>query len=110
VCYKKVKQQRENMKLELKSFEMIEKVDVLGGLQCILDFGDDVELSIISGTGAYGGDRGLYEIAVLKNGEFAGLPGIVDVEEQVRGYLTEAEIDVIIKTMYLLTGKVPSQV
>ena len=98
------------MILELNSFEMIEKLDVPGGFQCVLDFGDDIQLSIISGVGAYGSDKGLYEIAVFKNGDFCGLQGIINLDEQVRGYLTEAEIDVIIKKMYFLTGKVPSQV
>tara|TARA_B110000503_G_C7149605_1_gene414549 strand:+ start:2186 stop:2482 length:297 start_codon:yes stop_codon:yes gene_type:complete len=98
------------MILELKSFEMIEKTDLPGGYQCVLDFDNETQLSIISGIGASGGDQGLYEIAVFKNGDFAGLPGVVDVEAQVRGHLTEDEIDVIIKKMYLLTGKVPSQV
>ena len=98
------------MILELQNFEMIEKVDVPGGYQCVLEFSDDVQLSIISGTGAYGGDRGLYEIAVFKDGDFAGLPGIVDVEAQVRGHLTADEVSAIIKKMYLLTGKTPRQV
>lgn len=98
------------MILELKSFEMIEKVDMPGQYQCVLDFDDNVQLSIITGKYTYGGDRGLYEIAVFKDGDFAGLPGIVDVEEQVRGYLTESEVDVIIKKIYTLTGKTPSQV
>lgn len=98
------------MILELKSFEMIEKVDMPGQYQCVLDFDDNVQLSIITGKYTYGGDRGLYEIAVFKDGDFAGLPGIVDVGEQVRGYLTESEVDVIIKKIYILTGKTPSQV
>ena len=98
------------MILELKSFEMIEKVDIPGQYQCVLDFDDNVQLSIITGKYTHGGDQGLYEIAVIKDGDFAGLPGIVDVEDQVRGYLTEDEVSAIIKKMYLLTGKSPSQV
>jgi hypothetical protein len=98
------------MILELKSFEMIEKVDVPGQYQCVLDFDDNVQLSIISGKYTYGGEQGLYEIAVFKDGDFAGLPGIVDVEDQVRGHLTADEVGAIIKKMYLLTGKTPRQV
>ena len=89
---------------------MIEKVDIPGQYQCVLDFDDNVQLSIITGKYTHGGDQGLYEIAVIKDGDFAGLPGIVDVEDQVRGYLTEDEVSAIIKKMYLLTGKSPSQV
>ena len=98
------------MILELQSFEMIEKVEVPGQYQCVLDFDDNIQLSIISGKYTYGGEQGLYEIAVFKDGDFAGLPGIVDVEDQVRGHLTENEVSAIIKKMYLLTGKSPRQV
>ena len=99
------------MILELQSFEMIEKADFPGGYQCVLAFGDHHNLSIISGEGAYGGDQGLYEIAVIINGEFASLPGINDhVEDDVLGYLTADEVGAIIKKMYLLTGKTPEQV
>jgi hypothetical protein len=98
------------MILELKSFEMIEKVDVPGQYQCVLDFDNNTQLSIITGKYTYGGDRGLYEIAIIKNGEFVSLPGIVDVEDQVSGYLTESDVDAIIKKMYFLTGKSPEQV
>jgi hypothetical protein len=98
------------MILELKSFEMIEKVDIPGQYQCVLDFDDNIQLSIITGKYTYGGDQGLYEIAVFKDGDFAGLPGIIDVDDQVRGYLTEDEVSAIIKKMYLLTGKIPEQV
>lgn len=98
------------MTLELQSFEMIEKVDIPGQYQCVLDFDDNVQLSIITGKYTYGGDQGLYEIAVFKDGDFAGLPGIIDVGEQVRGYLTADEVSLIIKKMYLLTGKTPEQV
>ena len=88
------------MILELQSFEMIEKADFPGGYQCVLAFGDHHNLSIISGEGAYGGDQGLYEIAVIINGEFASLPGINDhVEDDVLGYLTADEVGAIIKKM-----------
>ena len=99
------------MILELQSFEMIEKADFANAYQCVLAFGDQHQLSIISGEGAYGGDQGLYEIAVIISGEFASLPGINDhVEDDVLGYLTAHEVSAIIKKMYLLTGKTPRQV
>lgn len=98
------------MILELKSFEMIEQEDVPGLYQCVLEFGDNTQLSIITGIGAFGGSQGLYEIAVFKDGDFAGLPGVIAVEEQVRGFLTESDVDIIIKKMFLLTGKTPEQV
>ena len=96
--------------LELSSFEMIEKADILGDYQCVLAFGDEYELSIISGQGAYSTEAAPYEIAVIKNGDLVEMPGITDEDDTVKGYLTEADVGAIIKKMYLLTGKTPSQV
>lgn len=97
--------------LELSKFEMIEKSHRSGSYQCVLQFDDQHQLSIISGDGAYGGDKGLYEIAIFVNGEFGSLPGINEhVDDDVMGYLTEEQVSTIIKKMYFLTGKTPSQV
>ena len=97
--------------LELKSFEMMENTqDYLGKHQCVLNFGDDYELSIISGKGAYGTEDAPYEIAVIKHGELEEIPGITDEGDTVKGYLTEADVDTIIKKMYLITGKSPRQI
>ena len=41
----------------------------LGGSQAIVFFPNGYGVSIITGYGAYGGDKGLYEIAVLKGTE-----------------------------------------
>ena len=95
--------------LELSSFEMIEKVDHLGSHQCVLSFGDDYELSIISGDGAYGTKTAPYEIAVFKHGDFTHMPGIT-VEDEPVGYLTESDVSAIIKKMYLITGVSPRQI
>lgn len=95
--------------LELSSFKLIDKG--VGGQQCILAFGDTHQLSIISGKGAYGNKVAPYEAAIFINGEFAHLPGINQtIEDDVIGYLTEDDVDAIIKKMYFLTGKTPRQV
>ena len=96
--------------LELSSFEMIEKVDHHGSHQCVLSFGDEYELSIISGQGAYSTKNAPYEIAVFKHGDFTHMPGITDEDDAVKGYLTEDDVSTIIKKMYLITGKTPVQV
>ena len=100
------------MILELKSFEMLRKERGTDGCQAVLDFGD-YHLSIIND--GYGADQGLYEIGVFaaKDGvasDLMELPGITEEGDTVKGYLTEADVDAIIKKMYLLTGKTPSQV
>ena len=97
--------------LELASYEMIENTaDFLGKHQCVLSFGDEYELSIISGQGAYSTETAPYEIAVIKHGNITPMPGITDEDDTVKGYLTESDVDVIIKKMYLITGKTPVQV
>jgi len=96
--------------LELSSFEMIEKADILGDYQCVLQFGDEYELSIISGQGAYSTETAPYEIAVIYKGDLTPMPGITDKKKKVKGYLTEADVSTIIKKMYLITGKSPRQI
>ncbi len=95
------------MILELDSFEMLEKD--LGGQQAVLSFGD-YELSIISGDGAYTNKNAPYEIGVFKHGEMVEMSGITRENDTVQGFLTKANVDVIIKKMYLLTGTTPRQI
>ena len=96
--------------LELSSFKMIEKADILGDYQCVLAFGDEYELSIISGQGAYSTEAAPYEIAVIKHGDLVEMPGITNEDDTVKGYLTEADVSDIIKKMFLITGKTPRQI
>jgi len=77
------------------------------GNQIVLDFGT-YELSIIDD--GYGGDLGLYEIAVFKGNSQVELPGITRKGDTVQGFLTERDVDVIIKKMYTITGVEPTQV
>ena len=92
--------------LAYKSFE---PMSVLDGTQVILEFGD-YDLSIVSHSGSYGGNEGLYEIAVIKNGSFKIMPGITEAHDTVKGWLTEAAVDTIIKKMFFVTGVSPRQV
>jgi hypothetical protein len=93
--------------MKLADFKMIEKDYMPGGFQSLLSFGEHHQLSVISGEGAYGSKNAPYEIAVFINGEFANLPGIV--EDDVKGYLTESEVDTIIKKLHTITKAVPVQ-
>ena len=100
------------MILELKSFEMLCKERGTDGRQAVLDFGD-YHLSIIND--GYGSDQGLYEIGVFEAAEGVAsdmieLPGITEDGDTVKGNLTESAVDVIIKKLYLITGKTPVQI
>ena len=79
------------------------------GVQAVLDFGK-YELSIIQNESSYGNKQGLYEIAVFKNGEQYELPGVTEPGDTVKGFLTEEDVNGILKKMYLITGKMPEQV
>jgi hypothetical protein len=98
--------------MKLENFEMIEKLDMPGGRQAVLDFGD-YHLSIIND--GYGADRGLYEIGVFAAADgvasnMTELPGITSEGDTVKGHLTTEDVDAIIKKMYTITGKEPVQV
>ena len=92
--------------LAYKSFE---PMSVLDGTQVVLDFGK-YELSIVSHSGSYGGKKGLYEIGVFLGGGMVEMPGITEEGDTVKGWLTEADVDAIIKKMYFFTGVSPRQI
>lgn len=96
--------------MQLTDFEMIERADFAGHFQCVLGFGDEYELSIISGKGACGSTDAPYEISVIKNGGFAELPGITEIGDVIKTHLTESEVDVIITKMQAITNKEPVQI
>lgn len=98
--------------MKLENFEMIEKLDMPGGRQAVLDFGD-YHLSIIND--GYGADRGLYEIGVFAAADgvasnMTELPGVTAEGDTVKGHLTKEDVDAIIKKMYTITGKEPVQI
>ena len=47
---------------------------------------------------------------MIKCGALQVMPGITNEDDSVKGYLTEADVDTIIKKMYLITGKTPRQI
>ena len=94
--------------MKLKDFELLE-TKVPKGVQAVLAF-DNYELSVVNNETSYGNKQGLYEIAVFKDGEQKELPGVTAKGDSVKGWLTEADIDVILKKMYLITGTKPRQV
>ena len=94
--------------MKLKDFQLLE-TDVPKGVQAVLDFGK-YELSIVRNVFSYGGKQGLYEIAVFEDARQIELPGVTNEGDIVKGWLTEADVDVILKKMYLITGTIPRQV
>lgn len=96
--------------LSLSDYKMVDK-DPMGS-QALIKIGD-YTLSVITGPGAYGGGIGRYEIGIFnEEGEFTRLPGIhKEVDDDVIGYLTATEVDLIILKLYYASGGVqPVQV
>lgn len=98
------------MKMKLADFLMLGTSSLHS--QAVLDFGR-YHLSVI--TGGYGTAAAPYEIAVFaaKDGmarDFIQLPGITGPDDDVRGYLTEADVDAVIVKLYTITGQEPEQV
>ncbi len=65
------------------------------GVTTSLHFKNGYGISVISHTYSYGGDRGLYEIAVLDSQ--GRLTYDTPITDDVIGYLTEKEVSVIMK-------------
>lgn len=80
------------------------------GIQSLIKFGDEYELSIVKSDFSYGGKQGLYEIAVFKGNYQVELPGITAQGDTVKGWLTESDIDAILLKMYTITGNKGKQI
>tara|TARA_B100001287_G_C22629872_1_gene504542 strand:- start:304 stop:687 length:384 start_codon:yes stop_codon:yes gene_type:complete len=80
------------------------------GIQSILKFGDDYQLSIVKSDFSYGGKKGLYEIAVFTGDSQINMPGITEDHDTVKGYLTEDDVVGIVKKMHLVTGADPEAI
>ena len=85
------------------------KTEMPSGIQALLKFGA-YELSIVKSDFSYGGKQGLYEIAVFKGNYQVELPGITETGDTVKGFLSEDEVEAIIKKMHLVGGADPEQI
>jgi hypothetical protein len=94
--------------VKLSDFKLMETT-MPKGVQVVLDF-DKYELSIVQNEMSYGNKKGLYEIAVFKDAVQTELPGVTNEGDTVKGFLTEKDVDSIIKKLYLITGKQPVQI
>ena len=100
-------EQRGSKEMKFK-FEDIKfkDTDLPKGIQALLKFGE-YELSIVKSDFSYGGNAGLYEIAVFKGNDQVNMPGITEDHDTVKGFLTEDNVVGIIKKMHLVSGADP---
>ena len=94
--------------MKLSDFELM-KTHSPNGVQTLLDFGK-YELSIVCNEMSYGNKQGLYEIAVFEDMDQVELPGITAEGDTVKGWLTEKDVDTIIKKMHTITMETPVQI
>ena len=93
----------------MEKFDDLEFVKFLDGVSATATYGE-YELSVVRHSGSYGNSNGLYEIAVFKGNDMVEMPGITAEGDTVKGFLTEEDVNGILKKMYLITGKMPEQV
>ena len=82
------------------------------GAQIVLDFGK-YHLSVIDD--GYGREDHLLEIGLFEAADgvalgMTELPGITNEGDTVRGYLTEEDVNCILKKLHAITGVEPTQV
>jgi hypothetical protein len=94
--------------MKLKDLKMV-KTKFPNGVQALVQFGPHYELSIVKNDISYGGKMGLYEVGVFLDDEMIALPTITETGDTVKGYLTEENVDSIIKSMTDLTKREPTQ-
>lgn len=74
----------------MKTFDDLEfKKHRISGTQAVMEFDNGYGVSVITGPIAYGGDQGLYELAVLKG---ASLCYSTPVTDDVIGHLSPEEV------------------
>lgn len=99
--------------MQLADFEMMETT-MPKGIQAVLDFGK-YHLSIVQNEFSYGSAQGLYEIAAFAASDgvasdMVELPGITADGDTVKGFLTESDVNTIIKKLHTITNRIPRQI
>jgi len=69
--------------------------EIYGGKQMLIDFENGYSASIVKTRYSYGGNRGLFELAVLVDDELVYDNEVA--QGDVRGHLTEKEVMVLLK-------------
>ena len=77
------------------------------GVQAMINFGE-YDLSVVQSDFSYGGKQGKYEIAVFKGCDQVNMPGITEEGDTIKGFLSESEVEGIIKKMHLVSGSDPT--
>ncbi len=70
---------------------------VNGGVQKLYKFPNGYGASVVRHSFSYGGDEGLWELAVIRyNGDHFDIDYSTPISDDVLGYLTEEDVDTIL--------------
>jgi len=84
---------------QFKDLEFVKHPNHIEGVQARITFDNGYGASVVKSPYTYGGDKGLYELAVFKNGEITYATPITD---DVIGYLRPEDVtDVMTKIQQL---------
>jgi len=84
---------------QFKDLEFVKHPNHIEGVQARITFENGYGASVVKSPYTYGGDKGLYELAVFKNGEITYATPITD---DVIGYLRPEDVtDVMTKIQQL---------
>ena len=72
--------------------------------QRYVHFGDDYSLSIVDEQ-----KPGTFELAVLYKEKLVHMPGISDPNDTVTRFRTQKDVEMIMKKMVSITGKIPQK-
>ena len=76
------------------------------GKQALFSF-DNYVLSVVQHSGSYGNAEDLFEIGVFEGDNLVEMPGITEPGDTVKGFLSETDVNSIIKKMTSVTGVEP---
>ena len=87
----------------MENFSDLKFHKFMDGIAASVTYGE-YELSVVQHSSPYGGNGGLYEIAVFKGHEMLEMPGITEDGDTVKGWLTEDAVTGIMKKMIAIGG------
>ena len=92
----------------MMKFSDIKFESFLDGVSAKINFGH-LNLSVVKHSGSYGNQKGLYEIGVFDdtNDNMIEVAGITAEGDTVKGFLSEQDVEDIIKKLQIKTGTNP---
>ena len=91
----------------IKNFKDLPFDEMHGGVGAVLEFNNDYGVSVVKHQYSYGGDEGLYELAVLLDGS---LCYDTYITPDVEGYLSETDVSELMLKVQALKPNLQKEV